>query len=161
MPSSTLLPAVLLLAACTGKADGTCSSDPVDGAVATVDGAAWSAASVTWLPTGDSVHIISADEGSGWFSIVAQLTTEGDAVATAVDAGSFPIEVTLKTGLEGGFVTWYSADGESAATTEGGEGTLTLSGSDDAGLSGCLAFTAGPDGGDVELTDGQFTAVPQ
>ena len=151
---------VLLLSAC-GNKSGTCSDVAMDGATATVDGSAWTASEVTWLPAGDSVHVVSTSEGAGWFSIVAQTTPDGDSVATAVNDGAFPIDVTLKTGTDGGFATWYAADDSASATTEGGEGTLTLSGEDSASLSGCLAFTAGPDGADVDFEDGQFTAVAQ
>lgn len=151
---------LLLLSACGPKATGSCPTDPVDGISATVDGAAWSASEVTWSLTGESVHLVSTSEDAGWLSVVAQTTADGTTVAAALDAGAFPIEVTLQSGLEGGFATWYSADNDASATTEGGGGTLTLSAEDDAGLTGCIAFTAGPDGGSVDFQDGQFTATP-
>ena len=157
--SPALCVLLIPLAACGGKSSGSCSSDPVDGGLATVDGQPWTAAEVTWALAGDGVQLISTSEGDGWFSVVAQITTDGQTPAAALDAGDFPIEVTLKTGPDGGFATWYSSENEASATTQGGEGILTFSGQDDAGLSGCLAFTAGEGGAGVSFEDGSFTAT--
>lgn len=129
------------------------------GATATVDGAPWTAAEVTWALAGDGVQLISTSEGDGWFSVVAQITTDGGAPAAALDAGDLPFSVTLKTGPDGGFATWYSPENEASATTQGGEGTLTFSGEDASGLTGCLAFTAGEGGAGVTFEDGSFTAT--
>lgn len=155
-----LLPLTILLA-CAGTKGGACPVGETDGISATVDGAAWSASDVSWDSSAGVIHIVNSSEGAGWISLVAMTTTDGAEAGTALDNGELPLTVTLKAGVEGGFVVWYTEDGESASTSEGGEGTLTLSGQDGDALSGCLSFTAGPDGADVSFEDGQFTAQPQ
>lgn len=153
----TAILSLALLPACSEKAGSTCE-DPGAGISATVDGAPWSAAGVSWLASGESVQVLTTEEGAGRMTVVAQLTTDGAGVAEALEAGTFPIEVTLKTGTEGGFVTWYTPESDSMATTEGGEGTLTLAGLEEGRLWGCLSFTAGPDGAGVTVEDGSFSA---
>ena len=156
---ASLLASLLLGVACTGKGGGSsCPSDPVDGATATVDGESWTASLVTWQYAGDSVQVISTSEDKGWFSVVAQSTTTGATPAAALEAGDLPVEITLKTGPDGGFATWYSPENQASATTQGGEGTLVLSDFDGDALTGCLSFTAGEGGADVSFEDGQFTA---
>jgi len=151
----------LPLAACDGKNDSLCSTDPVDGVTATVNGDPWSASGPTWDGSGGVVHLLNSDQGAGWFSVVAQLTVDGLTLGEALDASEFPIEVTLKTGDEGGFAIWYTSDGDTYSTTQGGEGTLYLSALDGDQLTGCMSFTAGPGGADVVFEDGRFTAGPQ
>ncbi len=167
----TARPAALLVAgglaagwltACEPKAgQAGCEPEEVEGVVATVDGAAWSAGDVSWSDAGDSVHLVSASEGAGWISVVALTTTTGENVVAAMDAGAFPVEITLKTGAEGGFAIWYTEEATSSSTTEGGEGLLTLTSQDGDQLAGCLAFDAGVDGGEVSFADGAFLADPQ
>ena len=155
----TLLPA-LLLVACNGKG-GVCSTDPVDGVTATVNGDAWSASAPTWDSSSGVVHLLNSDQGAGWFSVVAELTVEGTSVGEAMSNEDYPIEVTLKTGDEGGFAIWYTSDGDTYSTTQGGEGTLYLSALDGDQLTGCMWFSAGPSGSNVTFEDGRFTAGPQ
>lgn len=149
---------LLPILACDPKDAGSCETEPLDGATATVDGAAWTAAEVGWKYACDGVQIISTSEGAGWFSVVAQITSEGGAPADALAAGAFPVEVTLKTGPDGGFATWYDEEEGAIATTQGGGGTLVLSALDGGALTGCLSFTAGADGAGVSVEDGRFTA---
>lgn len=156
-----LLLGLLLAPACNSKDSSVCASDPVDGVTATVNGDPWTASGPTWSDSGGVVHLLNSDQGAGWFSVVAELTVEGVGLGDALDAGEFPIEVTLKTGDEGGFAIWYTEDGDSYATTQGGGGTLYLSALDGDQLTGCMSFTAGPSGGNVIFEDGRFTAGPQ
>jgi hypothetical protein len=158
-----LAPFLLLLACAGGNASSaSCDdADPLDaGAIAaTVDGAAW-ASTATWVWQGESLQIDAAP-ADGWsFTLVAQTTADGATVKAGIDAGAFPIEVSLADG-GGGWGRGHPSDGDPYITDDAEGGTLTLSALDGDALLGCFDFVAG-DGGrkSVEVSDGALHAAP-
>lgn len=152
-------------AGCSGeKDDNTCApAEIAAGTVqATVDGAEWTGPSATWRMAGSSLQLNTVSTG-GWFlSVVAQKTTSDQTLEAALAAGTYPIEVRLKTGVEGGFALFYPEDGSTFATKTGdGDGSLVLSRRDGDDLIGCLEFTAlSDDGSSVAVEDGTVYAQP-
>lgn len=157
-----LLPALALaLSACT--VESTCNAEALEpGEVeGTLDGAAWTASAATWIASGSSVQIVTADAGQGRVTLVAQKTSAGDDLATALDAGVFPVEVALKSGLEGGFATFYPSTGSDSFATDNAEGgNLVLTALEGDELLGCFGFVAGSEAGDtLALDEGAFRAT--
>ena len=136
-----------LLAGCPGE-EGTEQTCPDlggldDGEVsATVDGAAWTTTAGTFHWAGTSLQI-NTDQVDGWsLSIVAQKNINETPVMDAVDAGSFPMEIRLRDGTQGGWALLYPDSGASYAThtTEGGH--LWLTDYRDGAVFGCFSFEA-------------------
>jgi hypothetical protein len=155
--------ALLLLAACSsGGGSPTCTAaDDLDAgaALATVDGAAW-ASTATWLWQRESLQVNAAPAGGWSFTFVSQTTADGETAKAAVDAGDFPIELSLPVGGEGGWVLAYPTDGDSYSTENGEGGTLTITALDGDALYACFAFDAATDSGDtVTVTDGALNAT--
>lgn len=152
-----LLPAFALALSACAEAGNACGNDELDagGVAGTLDGADWTAADATWIASGSSVQIVTADAGAGRVTLVAQTTTDGEDLAAALDAGAFPVEVTLKSGAEGGFATFYPSTGsDSYATGNADGGRLVLTALQEDELFGCFGFTAATEDGDALTLDG-------
>lgn len=153
---------LIVLLACAGGGGGkigSCTVDlDADAAEATVDGEAWAADGATFTWAGESLQINTT--GADWLSIVAQTTGEGETLQAAVDAGNFPISVTVVEGADGGFATWYPESGSSLTTREAAGGTLEIVSADADLVEACFAFEVGADGETLGFEDGQLAAIP-
>lgn len=155
---------VLPLAACAGGPSGTPATCDVPAdldagaATAVLDGTAWES-TATWVAQGESVQV-NAAPADGWHvTLVARTTDDGETVKAALDAGAFPVVVTLSDD-GGGFATVYPADGDSYAS-DGGGGTLSITAFDGDVLDACFSFDAASDGGDpLPVTEGAVRASP-
>ena len=114
-----------------------------DGEVdATIDGAAWTTTAGTFHWAGTSLQI-NTDEVDGWsLSIVAQKNTGETPVMDAVNAGSFPMEIRLRDGTQGGWGLLYPDSGASYATHTTDGGHLWLTDYRDGAVFGCFSFEA-------------------
>jgi len=144
-----------------GDKDGGCdaSSLAAGSAEATVDGGAWSDDAVTWSWAGSSLQL-SSESSDGWLlSLAANLDANGDDLATAVDAGVFPIEIDL---LDGGFGLLYP-EGESFsyASNKASGGTLTITSADDSVVMGCFDFEAATAEGETIAIEGGLLHATQ
>lgn len=147
----------LLLAACSTE-DGACPAVDAGTAQATIDGEAWTGSGATWAWAGDSLQLNLDRTGDWSMSVVLQTTTGGATLLDAVDAGTFPIEVSLKSG-EGGFATVYPAEGASFTTNDADGGALTVAAVDGDALSACFDFAAAGDDGEVTVADAALLAT--
>jgi hypothetical protein len=158
MPPTSRVCVLVLLAACQpngGK--GTCDvGDVATGqAVATVDGADWTGTGATWRLAGSSLQINTVASDGWMLSLVAQATPDGTTASDALDAGEFPIDVTLKDGADGGWVLFYPDEGSSYGTQDTDGGTFTISGREGDDLLACFSFSAASgDGGTVTVEGG-------
>jgi hypothetical protein len=154
----------VFLFACAGEKGDTASTcqpgSPGAGTIsATVDGADWSAADLTYLWAGESLQLTTS-VSAGWrLSVVAQSAGGGEPISQIIDAGAFPAEVRLEAG-KGGFAVLYPESGPSASTNNGDGGLLVITGEVDGDLLGCLDFGAADDAGEVDLVGGVFRASP-
>jgi hypothetical protein len=152
-----MLAILTALLACTPK-DGETScvvEDEAGAASAVVNGGDWTGGDATWMRQGStSAQINTANAGAGWLSIVAQTTTEGEDVLVAIDAGAFPVTVSL---VDGGWATFYPSSGASFSSKEGA-GELVIADVVEGGLMACFTFTASGDDGTVEVDAGTIHA---
>ncbi|MFZ5477873.1 MAG: hypothetical protein ACOZNI_13950 [Myxococcota bacterium] len=147
---------LLLLLACEPGASGGCSVDQEAGtAAALVDGEDWTGPGATWLWQGESLQINTVGAGDWWLSLVAQTTRDGDTLAAAVDAGAFPVDVSL---TDGGWATFYPPSGASYSSREG-SGELVVAEVDGDTLRACFSFEAVSDGETVTVEAGTVDAA--
>lgn len=148
---------LLLSLACKETKLSDCEPSAASGTIsATVSDGAWSSVG-QWLWSGSSLQI-NTDAADGWLlSFVVQMAADGTPIADALAAGSFPVEVTLHAGEEGGWVTAYPDAGASYYSGDADGGTMLIAGQDGTTLTGCFAFEAiNGDGDAVDVADGQF-----
>ena len=157
---------IWLLLAC---APDICGEAPATGTTqATVDGSVWSTSDVVLTLAGSSLQVtLPQDEDGLWyFSIVAQKDVGGTGVADLLRTPeSFPIEVRLQTGTEGGWAVAYTGPGNafgtgsSFSTTESASGgELWISSNEEGTLHGCYSFSAANDEESISILDGVFSA---
>jgi len=114
-----------------------------DGEVgAIIDGEAWTATAGTFHWAGTSLQL-NTDQVDGWsISIVAQKDVDQTPVMDAVNAGSFPMEIRLRDGTQGGWALLYPESGASYATHTTDGGHLWLTDYRDGAFVGCFSFEA-------------------
>ena len=139
-----------------GEDDGCAVGVEPGAAAATVDGEPWTGGGATWLWAGESLQLNTVGSGSWWMSMVAQTTGDGTTLKAAVDAGVFPITVSL---TEGGWATFYPDSGSSFSSEEGG-GELVLVEATPTTVRGCFWFEAASDADTVSVEAGELDAEP-
>ncbi len=156
-------PVVLVLVALSLVLSASCASecDPASlglgEAEARVDGEEWSVGGATWMEAGSSVQLTIPTSGGWGITLVAQTTLAGDSLSEALDAGTFPIEISL--GSEGGgFATIYPEEGLSYSSRTGSGGELVIHEVDEA-LEACFSFEALSTGGEaIDVSGGRVRA---
>ena len=148
----------LWLLGCADEAatdEGGCAVDAAPGtASATVDGEDWTGGGATWQWAGESLQLNTVGAGSWWMSLVAQTTTDGATLKAAVDAGAFPLTISL---VDGGWATFYPDSGGSLSS-QSGDGELVLTDASATSLRGCFWFEASADAATVTVEDGAIDA---
>lgn len=138
-----LVPAIVLLSTGCGGA-ATCDlTGLAEGAVrGTVDGVGWDTTGAAWSPTGEGIQVVTSSGGGYRVTFSLLKSVDGEALATAVDAGETPIEVSFDD-ESAGFALLY-ADGASGSLTSKGDGggTLTIERLDGDLVGACFAFDA-------------------
>jgi hypothetical protein len=148
--------ALWLLGCAEDPANEACAVDAAPGtASATVDGEPWTGGGATWQWAGESLQLNTVGAGSWWTSLVAQTTTEGATLRAAVDAGAFPITVSL---VDGGWATFYPDSGRSFSSQDG-DGELVLTEASP-NVLGCFWFEAFADAATVTVEEGTIDAEP-
>ena len=157
MRKATPVFSVLLLFAvsCGGECDP--ASLGLGEAEARVDGEAWLVEGANWMEAGSNVQIMIPTSGGWGITLVAQSTLSGESLSEALEAGVFPIEVSL--GSEGGgFATVYPEEGLSYTSKSGSGGELVIHGADEA-LEACFSFEAvSTDTVAIQVTGGSVRA---
>jgi len=124
-----------------------------------IDGVRWTSVGAQWMHPGSSLQI-TTDSGDGWrLTMVARTTDDGRDVANGITEGSFPMRITLKTALEGGWALLYPSTGGSYSTEDNNGGTLLLDQLEDDTLIACFAFKASDDSETIELKQGLVRAI--
>jgi len=142
-----ILMLALRLAGCPGQeeADPTCPElgGLDDGEVgATIDGAGWIALDGTFHWAGTSLQINTGQQDGWSLAVVAQKNINETPVLDAVDAASFPMEIRLRDGTQGGWALLYPDSGASYATHTTDGGHLWLTDYRDGAIFGCFSFEA-------------------
>lgn len=137
---------LLVLAAGCSSDDGNGLTTPGTGSgsmAARVDGATWTARSITASYLGGMLSLSGTD---GTYTISLAATVQGPAVQDLTEGTGFGA-------IAEGASTWY-------AVGEGGTGTMSISALTSSGATGTFSFTAGPlpggTGGTRSITSGTF-----
>ncbi len=163
--------AVLVMLLCLAGCPGAEEEEPVcpaelgdldEGQVtATVDGTPWEATDGAWAWNADAIKITTS-RFDGWsLSIWAQSTVDGVDIVDAFEAESYPMEIRLREGTDGGWAQLLPDVGGSASSTEADGGKLFLTSYDAGVFEGCFEFEGGNDDTeDIWIEDG-LLAVEQ
>jgi hypothetical protein len=152
-----MLLVLTFLTACAPSASATCAVEQDAGtATATVDGEAWTGTGVTWLVS-SGLQLNTVRSGAWSMVLRAATTSDGDAVADAIDAGTFPIVVAL---ADDNFATLYPESGDSYASQDH-SGELVIAEVVDDELRACFSFTATSEADEsVTVEAGTLDALP-
>ena len=134
--------------ACPSTEDPICppTDDLAAGEVsATVNGVPWTAPDGAWFWAGTNLQAVTGTHDGWRLSMLGQRTTADETVRDAVSAATFPIEIPLTSGAEGGWAILYPESGDSFASERAAGGTWYITAVDGDELHGCFG---------VELSDG-------
>jgi len=138
-----LWPALLLAGACDDPGCEAAEALEPGTMSGTLDEEPWTGPDAQWLTSETGVQVSTAPGDDDWrVTFVAQRTVDGDEVARKTRGGGLPVEVTLLTGVEGGWATLNRGSADTYATENAEGGLLRLSRKGSGDLFGCAAFEA-------------------
>lgn len=120
-----------------------------------------------WTSSGASYHWTSgldldAPATGGWtLSLIAQTTTDGQALQEAVDGEAFPFDVSLAGASAGGWVLMYHAEDGTFNSQDAASGSIRFEENDGEGLWGCLSFSATNGVRTMEFSNGGFRVAEE
>ncbi len=148
---------LFLLACATTSEKNPCNANTSEeGTVdAAINGVPWSS-SAQWNLAGSGMQITSADNGGYRLTLVALLDTDGRSAEDALAA----LPATFPLSGDGGSATLTPDGGDSASTSKGAGGSLSLTEQQSGGLLGCFSFDAGTSSGEsIRVEEGSFWAT--
>ena len=151
----------LPLTGCLGLVCGNADELEAGDVEGLIDEVRWNSEGAQWMHPGSSLQI-TTDSGDGWrLTVVARTTDEGKDVVDGVEQGSFPMRITLKSALEGGWALLYPSTGGSYSTEETEGGKLLLDTLEDDTMVACFEFEASDGTETIALENGLIRAIAQ